>query len=200
MVPIFRELILGWGMAAASANCIITLLTQSNDPKDPSNRDNFTSNGVMLLVGGAREAIYSQPQNYTFILKSRRGFVRIALTTGTAIVPVISFGETNIFDQTFSPPGSRIRKYQEWFKQITGIAPIVFNGRGFFQYNFGWVPKRRPITTVVGEPIEVKKVSRPTMEDLDRVHTIFCEKLIELFEAHKKTYVKDYQNVHIKII
>lgn len=200
LVPIFRELVLGWGMAAASANCITTLLTQSTDPKHRSNRDQFTSNGVMLLVGGAREAIHSQPQNYTFILKSRRGFIRIALMTGTPIVPVISFGETNIFEQTYNPPGSRMRRYQEWFKKITGIAPIMFKGRGFFQYSFGCVPKRHPITTVVGAPIEIKKILNPTADKLDKCHELFCEKLIELFETHKQKYVKDYKNVHIKIV
>ncbi len=65
-----------------------------------------------------------------------------------SLVPVFSFGETEIFEQLPNPKGSMTRtiqdKLQEWFQ----IAPVVFHGRGIFQYTFGWLPRRRAITTV----------------------------------------------------
>lgn len=198
--PIFRELILGWGMAAASANAITTLLMQSNDEKDSMNADGFTSNGVMLLVGGAREALYAHRNMYKIVLKQRRGFIRIAMKTGTSIVPVISFGETGVFDQPANPPGSFMRKMQEIIKKYTGVAPILFNGRGFFQYNFGVIPKRCPITQVVGAPIELVKNPEPSMEEINAVHVTFCKALQDLFETHKSKYIENSEKVQLEIV
>lgn len=50
-MPIMREMILSWGMCAASANALTTLLTQSNDPNEKSNRDGYSSNAPVLMVG-----------------------------------------------------------------------------------------------------------------------------------------------------
>lgn len=135
-------------MGAASANCLKILLTASNDPLHPHNQDGYTSNGAMIVVGGAQEAINSRPNNYTIVLKNRKGFIKIALFTGATLVPVISFGEVDLFDQPANPPGSLMRRYQEFVKRTTGVAPIFFNGRGMFQYSYGVIPKRTPITTV----------------------------------------------------
>lgn len=198
--PIFRELILGWGMATASANAITSLLTQSNDEKYHTNADGFTSNGVMLLVGGAREALYAHRNAYKIVLKQRRGFIRIAMKTGTSIVPVISFGETGVFDQPANPPGSMMRKIQELFKKYTGIVPILFNGRGFFQYNFGVIPKRCPITQVVGAPIELQKNSEPSMDEINAAHVKFCKALQDLFDAHKSKYIENSEMVQLEIV
>lgn len=37
-----------------------------------------------------------------------------------------------------------------WVKKKTGILPIIFFGRGIFNYSFGILPRRVPVT-VVGE-------------------------------------------------
>lgn len=187
-------------MSSASANSITTLLTQSNDKKDAANADGYTSNGVMLLVGGAEEALYAHRNMYKIVLKQRRGFVRIAMKTGTAIVPIISFGETGIFDQPANPPGSMLRKMQEIIKKHTGIAPVWFNGRGFFQYNFGLIPKRHPITQVVGAPIVLTKNTSPSDDEINAVHATFSKALQDLFETHKSKYIENSENVQLEIV
>lgn len=37
---------------------------------------------------------------------------------------------------------------QNYIRSLIGLAPIVFSGRGFFQYSFGLIPKRLPVTVV----------------------------------------------------
>lgn len=200
LVPIFREIVLGWGMASASEESLSALLSQPNDPKEKCNSDGFTSNGVMLLVGGAREALYAHRNSYKIVLNQRRGFVRIAIKTGTPIVPVISFGETGVFDQPPNPPGSYMRKFQELVKKYTGISPIFFNGRGLFQYNFGFIPKRCPITQVVGAPIEVARSPSPSDEEVDETHVRFSRALQELFEAHKGKYLENSEHIKLELV
>ena len=74
---------------------------------------------------------------------------------------------------------------QEWFERKLAFSPVVFAGRGIFQYNWGIVPFRweeqfkyilleminiyffrRPLTVVVGAPITVPKIENPTQEEV----------------------------------
>lgn len=135
---------------------------------------------AVLIVGGAAESLKCKPGCYNIILRRRKGFVRIALKNGLVVlhetqqndrnsfffgfvkcfpffsssplVPVISFGETDLYNQITAPEGSMLNKAQQLFRKITGIAPVFPIGRGFFQYSFGVVPKRKPVT-VVGEQL-----------------------------------------------
>lgn len=195
-----RELILNWGFAAASSNSLTRLLTQSNDPNHESNRDGYTSNAPVLLVGGAQEAFYAIPDTYTFVLNSRKGFIRIALKTGAPLVPCIAFGENNLFEQIQFPEDSIVRKIQLLIKKYTKLAPVLLQGRGFLQYNYGFIPRRHPLVTVVGKPLYVEKNPNPTKDEIDEVHALFCKQVIELFEANKGKYVKNSENVHVNII
>ena len=63
-------------------------------------------------------------------------------------MPVFSFGENDIFCQASNPPGSRLRKLQVKVAKYAGFAAPLFYGRGVFNYTFGLVPYRKPITTV----------------------------------------------------
>lgn len=64
------------------------------------------------------------------------------------LVPVFSFGETDLYSQVDNPEGSFLRWVQESWKKVTGVAPVLPIGRGLFQYSFGIVPQRRPVTVV----------------------------------------------------
>lgn len=138
-------------MCSASANSLNAMLIQSNDPNDVSNRDGYTSNAAVLMVGGAREANNSVANTYKIILKHRRGFVRIALKTGASLVPAISFGENNVFDVTESEPGSKFHNFREIFKRYTGVVIVQFKGRS--QWFQGLLPRRNPIVTVIGKSL-----------------------------------------------
>lgn len=198
--PISRELILGWGMCSASINSLTTLLTQSNDPKHPSNSDGYTANAPVLTVGGAEEAFSALPNRYRFVLKNRKGFIKVGLKTGASLVPAISFGENNCYEVEYYAPGTIKRKIQDFLKKITGIAPVHIKGRGYLQYNFGLIPRRHPITTVMGAPIQLAKNPNPTNDEINEMHTLFCQRLTDLFETHKSKYVNNSNDVHLEII
>lgn len=112
LFPIFRELILSWGLCDSSVESINTLLSQSHDASDASNKDGFTSNAAIVMFGGAREAFLSAPNTYNVFLNARKGFVRLAIQNGAGLVPAIAFGETNVYDTTQNENGSAVRKIQ----------------------------------------------------------------------------------------
>lgn len=200
LMPIQREILLNCGFSSASANSLTALLQQSNDPNHDSNNDGYRSNGVALIVGGAREAFYTHPKSYKCYVKRRKGFVKIALQNGASLVPAISYGENNMYEIINHKIGSWVRHFQDTFKRYTNITLTHYNGRGCLQYTFGVLPRRHPIHTVIGAPIHLEKIENPSAQQIDEVHALFCKKLIELFEQHKSKYVKNHENIHLELI
>lgn len=159
--------------------------------------DGYTSNGVVLVVGGAQEALNARPGSYRIYIKNRKGFIKVALETGASLVPVVSFGEVDVFDQPSNEKGTKLRKFQEIYKRWTGVAPAVFIGRGFLQYSFGIIPRRSPIHTVVGAPIDLVKNPMPSKKDVDELHEKFMSELEKLFHEHKAKYVANHEEVQL---
>lgn len=186
--PFIREIVLLLGGIGASKESLLHILNQENK-----------GNAILLIVGGAAEALYAKPGSYHIILKKRKGFVKVALSTGSSLVPVFSFGEVDVYDQFKFTPGSRLDRFQQWFKEKTGVMLCVPMGRGLFQYSFGIVPRRSPITTVVGKPIDVPLITNPTKEEVQHYHDLFTKAIKELFEEHKGKYVSDPENTALII-
>ncbi|EYC32121.1 hypothetical protein Y032_0003g1412 [Ancylostoma ceylanicum] len=172
-----RELLLLMGLIDASKESIEYIL---NSPE--------TGRAVVIVVGGAEEALDAHPGFHILTLRSRKGFIKEALKTGAHLVPVYSFGENEIFEQVENPKGSLVRRFQSWMKRFGGFSLPFFHGRGIFQLNFGYLPYRKPIDTVVGIPIPVEKVEKPTQEQIDELHEVYVQKLNELFEEHKQRF------------
>lgn len=187
-MPFTRELMFGLGGCSASRDSMLYLLN-----------DKSVHRAVALVVGGAAEAFNCRPGPYRIILKRRKGFVRLALETGTPLVPVFSFGETRLFDQVSNPPGSWIYTIQNTFRKAVGFTPCIPLGRGMLQYSFGVVPHRYPVHTVIGKPIYVEKVANPTTEQIDALHETFTKALTALFEENKHKYEQDPQKASLII-
>ncbi|XP_017012501.2 2-acylglycerol O-acyltransferase 2-A [Drosophila takahashii] len=187
--PLLRDILRWWGMVSVSKESLVYLLSKSNDPKHRDNRDGFTSNAVAVLVGGAQEAMDSHPGKYILTLKNRKGFVKMAIRTGSSIVPSFSFGEVDIFDQVDNPPNSLLRRFQNGVKKVTGISPLLPKGRGIFNYNYGILPYRKRIVQVVGSPIDVVKSDTPDADYVDKIHAQVIEALEKMFEQYKEEYI-----------
>ncbi|ODM89837.1 2-acylglycerol O-acyltransferase 1 [Orchesella cincta] len=182
--PILRDLILSLGVCAATRNGMNYLLGSKGGGR-----------AAVLIPGGAPESLDSHPGSYVVQLKHRKGFIKVALQNGSPLVPCFSFGETDIFDQPANPKGSLLRTVQDRIQKTLQLAPVPFSGRGIFQYSFGVLPNRRPITVVVGAPIELEKTAQPTQKEIDDLHQKYVDAVVELFYKHKDKYVLDPNHV-----
>lgn len=68
-----------------------------------------------------------------------------SLFCSVPLVPVFTFNEHRLLSQV---RGSVIGTFQNWFRRVLGFVPVVPVGRGVFQYSFGAVPHRLPLTVV----------------------------------------------------
>jgi hypothetical protein len=53
---------------------------------------------LILIPGGSAEALHAHPGVLKVYLKSRRGFIRVALETGCSLVPCLGFGENEVYE------------------------------------------------------------------------------------------------------
>lgn len=145
-------------------------------------------NVAVIVIGGAEESLDAHPGSLTLNILKRKGFIKMALKHGAQLVPVFSFGENELFKQISNPKGLWLRTLQDKLQKIMGFAMPLFHGRGIFQYSFGMMPYRKPIHTVVGNPIAVKQNLSPTLEDINELHQKYLQELQNLFETNKEKY------------
>lgn len=137
---------------------------------------------IAIVVGGAQEALDAIPNTLKLTIANRKGFVRVALHTGASLVPVLCFGENELFEQVQHP---LLRKVQDALQERMGFSLPLFLGRGVLQYSFGLLPHRQPIHVVFGTPISCLKTAEPTQEQVDEVHAQYLCQLRQLFDDHK---------------
>ncbi|CAB3396998.1 unnamed protein product [Caenorhabditis bovis] len=152
-----------------------------------------------IVVGGALEALEARPNNFTLVLKKRKGFCKYALMHGADLVPMYHFGENDLYEQYENPKGSRLRTIQEKILRVWGLCPPMLRGRSIFnQYLIGLMPFRRPVTSVMGKPIRVTKVENPSDEQINELHSKYCQALMKLFDDYKHLHSIP-KDVHLTI-
>ena len=124
----------------------------------------------ILVVGGVFEALNHGHKDIQLCLERRKGFIKLALRFGRPLVPVFGFGENFLFDTVPNEKGTWLRTFQDWCESHFAFAPAFFLGRGVFQYNWGFLPRRVPITLVVGKPLEVEQTDEPSRELIEETH------------------------------
>src|ERR1700710_995842 len=133
---------------------------------------------ITIVVGGARESLDAQPFRMRLVLKRRKGFVKMAIRTGADLVPVLSFGENDLYDQFQAESHPKIHKFQLLVKKVLGFTIPLFHARGVFNYDVGLMPYRRPLNIVVGRPVKVEQANKPEQEVIDRVHEEYVQELV----------------------
>lgn len=154
---------------------------------------------ITIVVGGARESLDAQPHRMRLVLKRRKGFVKMAIRTGADLVPVLGFGENDLYDQFQADSHPTIHKIQLLVKKILGFTIPLFHARGVFNYDVGLMPYRRPLNVVVGKPIQVVQEDRPSQESIDRVHEEYVTELERMWELWKDEFASE-RNEELQIL
>eukprot|EP00037_Helgoeca_nana_P012805 m.116928 g.116928 ORF g.116928 m.116928 type:complete len:443 (+) comp21662_c1_seq2:15-1343(+) len=184
-VPVCRELLLWLGICSAERETFQKILCD-RQPRS-----------IALVVGGADEAVLAAPGTMQLYLERRKGFIREAVAAGASLVPVLAFGENDVYDTT--QLHGVLRWIQETATHFFTFSMPIFHGRGvFFKDGFGFVPHRRSIVVVVGAPIAPPLIvgfdprKYPAHRAaVDELHRRYVAALIELYDAHKDAQWND---------
>ncbi|KAJ5555456.1 Diacylglycerol acyltransferase [Penicillium sp. DV-2018c] len=187
-IPFYREYALAMGLASVSRESCENILTKGGADNEGMGR------AITIVVGGARESLKARPNSMRLVLKRRKGFVKLAIRTGADLVPVLAFGENDLYDQVDSNQHPIIHKIQMLVKQTLGFTIPLFHARGVFNYDVGLMPYRTPLNIVVGRPIPVmQQRNRDSIDDqyIDELHSRYVEELMRLWDQWKDVYAKD---------
>lgn len=143
---------------------------------------------ITIVIGGARESLDAHPYSMRLVLKRRKGFVKLALRTGADLVPVLAFGENDLYDQVTSNTHPSIHRVQLLIKKLLGFTIPLFHARGVFNYDVGLMPYRRPLNIVVGRPIKVTQSVKPEQEEIDRLHEQYVRELESIWDLWKDNF------------
>ena len=188
-LPFYRDYALALGLASVSRESIENLLSKGGLDGAGMGR------AVTIVVGGARESLDARPHTLRLVLNSRKGFVKLAIRTGADLVPVLAFGENELYDQVDGEEHAWVHKSQMFLKKIMGFTVPLFHARGVFNYDVGLMPYRRPINLVVGKPVKVVqqggKEGKVDERYLDEVHEQYVDELKRLWESYKDTFARE---------
>ena len=154
--PLWRQTF-GWaGITSASYKNLVDQLVNKNM-------------NIALLPGGIAEMFIPPVKNTESVyLNPRKGFVRLAIETGSYLVPCYYFGQSHILKQLNIPLLAKIsRKIRI---SLFVLIPWVF---------------RHKIVMVMGTPIPVQKKENPTDEDIQNLHALFKSEMIRIFNSYK---------------
>ncbi|MCJ1306559.1 diacylglycerol O-acyltransferase 1 [Agyrium rufum] len=181
-IPIYREYALALGLASVSRQSCENLLSRGGPNGEGMGR------AITIVIGGASEALDAQPGVLRLILKRRKGFVKLGIRMGADLVPVLAFGENELYEQLSGKRHPLIHKSQMLMKKAMGWTVPIFKGRGILNYDVGLMPYRRPVNVVVGRPIKVRRMEKPTEEYLNEIHAQYMQELSRLWDDWKEDF------------
>ncbi|KAJ3305063.1 2-acylglycerol O-acyltransferase 1 [Kappamyces sp. JEL0829] len=178
--PGWRDYALLLGSGTCTSGSIKYRLTHS----DPGT-------SMIIALGGAEEFRYmdfgkphhvlTSPGTIDLVIKKRKGFVKLALATGTSLVPILGFGENELFSRITSPALQPLHKLFQLL--LKSSAPLFVGKYGTL------MPKRHPLVTIVGKPIYVdRKIDNPTQEQIDELHQLYLQGLQDIYDQYKDVY------------
>ena len=145
------------------------------------------SNGISPVIcpGGVQEVtLMSSKDECVLYLKERKGFVKLAIQHGLPLVPAFTFGLKDSFDY-WVPKG----KFWTKLARQIGFLPMAFFG--VFSLPLG---PAKPVqyTVIAGSPIIVGAANPdPTIEEINKFHSMYIEELVALYERHKGAHGMD---------
>ena len=129
------------------------------------------------MIGGVRDMLDSRPHVIT--VPKRNGIYRIALETGTPLVPVLTYGENERF-----PRGDHwiFDTINDWLYSNFRVGipfPSWVAIQNWSELSYKSI---KPIHSYTGAPIEVQKVENPTDADIEALRKQYVEGVQKLFK------------------
>ncbi|GAP84813.2 putative diacylglycerol acyltransferase [Rosellinia necatrix] len=184
-IPFYREYILSMGVRSVSKESIVNILNKGGPNGEGMGR------AVTVVVGGARESLEAQPGMMRLVLRERKGFIKLAVRCGADLVPVLAFGENDLYDQLQPQEHPFMHSIQMFILKVWKFTLPFLHGRGIFNYDVGLMPYRRPLNVVVGAPIKVRQSHSVDMEEINRLHSLYIAELEKLWDRYKDEFAPD---------
>jgi 1-acyl-sn-glycerol-3-phosphate acyltransferase len=128
---------------------------------------------LSVAPGGMREMLYPG----SAVISRRRGIFKMALETGTPLVPIISVGEEKLCQIVEIPSW-----IQDWFAEYDACICIPTLKSVVKLVSIFVRPLKDPVVSVMGEPIIVNKKEEPSEKDIAELRSRYIDALKKLYK------------------
>jgi 1-acyl-sn-glycerol-3-phosphate acyltransferase len=167
-VPVLREMLLFLGCVDAGSKT--------------AKHNLHLGYSLFIYIGGEKEQLMTAVGEHRVYLKSRKGFIKLALASGADLVPMYAFGENDCYSLSNAFKDFRMTLHEKFQLGI----PLFYGRWGTL------LPYPVKIAVEIGKPIPVQKVEDGvdiTSEMIDKLHAKFQEEMLRLFERTKGKYL-----------
>lgn len=212
-IPFYREYLLKMGLASVSRRSCEALLRGEGGTEASTSSSWFSKllrsiqatptppppqplpsggRAISIVIGGARESLEAIPGTMSLVLRRRRGFLKLAIRENAGVVPVLSFGENDLYDQLVPAQQSLLWRLQRAVGKTVGFTVPFFHARGVFNYDVGFLAYRKEVNTVVGRPIFPKEQNdHPRDAEVDELQELYIAELQRIWDQWKDVFSKD---------
>ena len=143
---------------------------------------------ISVMLGGVREMITTpvEANVVSLTVSKRTGIFRMALETGTPMVPVLTYGENERF-----PKGDHwlFELLNGWLYEMLRLGIPFPSWTAIQNWSELSYKPLKPIHSYTGKPIQVEKIENPTDSDINALRKRYIEGVWALF---KETAPPDY--------
>ena len=134
---------------------------------------------VSVMLGGVREMLTAEGKHIKLYIRNRTGIFRIALETGTPLVPVLTYGENEVFPRSNEWWATELNNLLHSYTGMAIGIPTWKTLQNWFELSYRPL---KPIVTHVGSPI-------PATGDIPTLRNTYIKAVEALF---KKTAPPGY--------
>jgi 2-acylglycerol O-acyltransferase 2 len=145
----------------------------------PVIKKTLADESVSIVLGGAKEMHLSSGKNLKLVIKERTGIFRLALETGTPLVPILTYGESELFPTLDNPIYACLREFVYDMWKIPAPLPTITSVQNWLALWDGPLPQ---ITSYTGKPVYVKKIENPTSTHIEKLRRIYIRRVQDLFD------------------
>jgi 1-acyl-sn-glycerol-3-phosphate acyltransferase len=142
-------------------------------------RDTLQKESISITIGGIDEMSRVSHKDLQLVVRKRTGIFKIALELGIPIVPIITYGEQEVFPE--SDLGI-LKCYNDflykWFRFRFPFPKLnsLLNWTRLSQMPL------EPIVTYTGKPVRTKKILNPSSSQIKKLRDLYIQRLQELFD------------------
>lgn len=127
---------------------------------------------VSVMLGGVREMMDARGTHMKLYVRNRTGVFRIALETGTPLVPVLTYGENEVFPRSNEWWATSINQTLHTYAGMAIGIPTWKALQNWFELSY---KPLKPIVTHVGSPI-------PATGNISSLRNTYIKSVEELFK------------------
>ncbi len=139
---------------------------------------------VSLVVGGVEEMFHTSPKKLKLFLKSRVGYLRLALETKQPLYPVITYGENEMFYSLKDYTNTGLNRF---LKKHFGIIIPISSLQSVMQWSELSKKPLGEVTTFIGDPVYPSETD--TIESLRETYLTAVKNLFE--KTHPEGYTME---------